>query len=63
MDLKTAAARLPQAGQGARIEGGAASVLAMPLDPARALRSVTVRALANDVVIGLVAATLDRAAP
>lgn len=40
------------------IDGGAATVLEMPLDPARELESLTVRAIANDVVIGLMAVTL-----
>jgi len=40
--------------------GGAATVLDIPLDPAKELKSLTVRALANDVVIGLMAATLAR---
>jgi len=35
-------------------------VLGLALDPAKELRSVKVRALANDVVIGLMAATLER---
>ena len=44
----------------ADIPGGAATVLALPLDPSKELRSLTVRALANEVVIGLLAATLER---
>jgi hypothetical protein len=35
-------------------------VLELALDPAKELKSLTVRALANDVVIGLMAATLVR---
>jgi hypothetical protein len=35
-------------------------VLDLPLDPAKELRSLTVRTLANDVVIGLMALTLER---
>ena len=42
------------------IPGGAATVLALPLDPAKELRSLTVRTLANEVVIGLLAATVER---
>ena len=38
----------------------AATALQLDLDPAKALQSLTVRALANDVVIGLMAATLER---
>ncbi|GAB3836124.1 DUF4450 domain-containing protein [Hymenobacter jeollabukensis] len=42
------------------IDGGAATVLELPLDPKKKLRSLTVRALANDVVIGLMSVTLAR---
>ncbi|OUJ74353.1 glycogen debranching protein [Hymenobacter crusticola] len=42
------------------IEGGAATVLDMPLNPQKKLKSLTVKALANDVVIGLMSATLVR---
>ena len=42
------------------IPGGAATVLDLPLDPGKKLRSLTVRTLANDVVIGLMAVTLVR---
>ncbi|MGB3799256.1 MAG: hypothetical protein WA952_05530, partial [Lewinella sp.] len=42
------------------IDGGAATVLDLPLDPGKALASLTVCTLANDVVIGLLAATLVR---
>ncbi|RYU78560.1 DUF4450 domain-containing protein [Hymenobacter persicinus] len=42
------------------IDGGAATVLSLPLDPKKKLRSLTIRALANDVVIGLLSATLGR---
>ncbi len=42
------------------IDGGAATVLDMPLDPQKTLQSLTVRAIANDVVIGLMAVTLIR---
>jgi hypothetical protein len=47
-------------GQGGKIRGGAASVLVMPLDPSKPLKSLTVKALANDVVIGLMSVTLGR---
>ena len=33
---------------------------ALDLDPAKTLRSLTVRAVATEVVIGLMAVTLDR---
>jgi hypothetical protein len=65
VDLKSAAVQVPDPatfGRASReaIDGGAAMVLQVPLDRSRPLQSVTVRALANDVVIGLMAVTLDR---
>ena len=42
------------------IPGGAATVLDLPLDPSKQLKSLEVRALANDVVIGLMSVTLVR---
>ncbi|MBF9141106.1 DUF4450 domain-containing protein [Hymenobacter properus] len=42
------------------IDGGAATVLELPLDPKKKLKSLTVKALANDVVIGLMSVTLGR---
>jgi hypothetical protein len=42
------------------IEGGAATVLDLPLDVSKELASLTVTAIANDVVIGLMSATLVR---
>jgi hypothetical protein len=47
-------------GGGGRSRGGAATVLDLPLNPAKELKTLTVRTLANDVVIGLMAATLVR---
>jgi hypothetical protein len=64
IDLKTGTVRIldPDTfkGQGRTIPGGAATVLDLPLDPAKDLQSLTVRTLANEVVIGLMAATLAR---
>lgn len=64
IDLKTGIARIPtrdsSRGKGRTIEGGAATVLDVPLDPTRELKSLTVRAIANEVVIGLMGVTLDR---
>jgi hypothetical protein len=64
VDLATGAIRVLDRdtfkGKGGRVPGGAATVLAFDLDPAKELKSLTVRALANDVVIGLMAATLVR---
>ncbi len=41
-----------------RIIGGAATVLDMPLDSNRELQSLTIRAIANEVIIGLMGVTL-----
>lgn len=64
VDLKTGKIRVLDhrtfAGQGRRVDGGAATVLDLTLDPAKSLQSLTVRALANEVVIGLLSATLQR---
>ena len=40
------------------IPGGAAQILTMPLNPAKKLRSLTLRTLSNDIVVGLMAVTL-----
>jgi len=47
-------------GQGSTVPGGAATVLDLPLDPTKELKSLSVRVLANEVVIGLMALTLAR---
>ena len=64
VDLKTGAVRMldgtKSKGQGRLIAGGAATVLGLGLDEDKELKSLTVRALANDVVVGLMAATLER---
>jgi hypothetical protein len=64
IDLKTGRIRREDPvtfkGRGAPIAGGAATVLELTLDPARELRTLTLTALANEVVIGLMAATLVR---
>ncbi len=64
VNLRTAEIRLldpvTAKGKGGRIDGGAATVLDLALDPQKELQSLTVRALANDVVIGLMSATLVR---
>ena len=44
---------------GREIPGGAAQMLSMPLNPKKMLRSLTLRTLSNDVVIGLMAVTLQ----
>ena len=42
------------------IDGGAATVLDMPLNKSKTLKSLTLKTLANDVVIGLISVTLQR---
>ena len=42
------------------IPGGAAQLLCLPLDPKKKVVSMTLRTLSNDVVIGLMAVTLQR---
>ena len=44
---------------GREIPGGAAQMLRMPLDADKKLKSITVQTLSNDVVIGLMAVTLQ----
>lgn len=59
VDLKTGVVRSPEA-RGGKISGGAATVLGLPLDPSKTLQAITIRALAQDVVIGAAGATLVR---
>jgi hypothetical protein len=47
-------------GKGGTVAGGAATALEMAVDPQKELKSLTVRALANEVVIGLMSATVAR---
>ena len=65
IDLKTGTVRLLDVaqfkGQGREVPGGAATVLELALDSSKTLKCLTVRALSNDVVIGLMSATLVRA--
>jgi hypothetical protein len=65
VDLETGTVRIPNRedlarGPNLKIPGGAATVLDLPLDSAKQLKSLTVRALANEVVIGLMGVTLAR---
>lgn len=64
VNLKTGRIRILNAstfkGTGGTVPGGAATVLELPLNPEKELKSLTVRALANEVVIGLMAVTLER---
>ncbi len=45
---------------GREIPGGAAQMLCLPLDARKKLRSLTLRTLSNDVVIGLMGVTLEQ---
>ena len=45
---------------GREIPGGAAQMLKMPLNPKKKLKTITVRTLSNDVVVGLMAITLEK---
>jgi hypothetical protein len=64
VDLKSGIVRVLDVdefkGKGGKVVGGAATVLDMPLNADQELKSVTVRTLANEVVIGLMALTLVR---
>ena len=60
VDLKTGTDRMPVRGRGEQVRGGAATVLDMPLDASKELKSLTVRTMANEVVIGLMSVTLAR---
>lgn len=66
LDLKTGKLRIMDPGdctsRGKQIPGGAATVLDLPLDPGRELKSLTVRALGNETIIGLMAVSLEREA-
>ncbi len=64
VDLRTGKIRVLKMeefkGQGRIVPGGAATVLDVPLDANKELKSLTVRAIANEVVIGLMSLTLQR---
>jgi hypothetical protein len=64
VDLKTGTVRLLKVnefkGKGGVVPGGAATVLDLALNPDKQLKSLTVRTLANEVVVGLMAVTLTR---
>ena len=63
VDLKTGGVRLLDPAhmefKAGKVPGGSATVLDLPLNPNRELKSLTVRALANEVIIGLMSLTLD----
>ncbi len=64
VDLQTGRVRVLEMnsfkGHGGKIAGGAATVLDLPLDASKELRTLTLRARANEVVIGLMSVTLER---
>ena len=64
VDLRTGKIRVLKLdefkGQGRVVPGGAATVLDLALDAGKELKSLTVRALANEVVVGLMSLTLQR---
>ncbi|MFT3997148.1 MAG: DUF4450 domain-containing protein [Asticcacaulis sp.] len=65
LDLKTGKVTVPGPDTKGRrdrekIDGGAASVLYLDLDPSKTLQSLSVRAVANEVVVGLMAVSLER---
>jgi hypothetical protein len=64
VDLQTGTVRIVDLmdfkGKGKKVKGGAATVLDLPLRSDKPLRSLTLRTLANEVVIGLMSATLKR---
>ncbi len=64
VDLRTGRVRILEShsfkGRGGKVPGGAATVLDLPLNGEKELRSLTVHALANEVVIGLMSVTLAR---
>lgn len=47
-------------GKGGKVDGGAATLLDIPLDPAKDLQFVKVQAIANEVIIGIMSVTLVR---
>ena len=64
LDLKTGTLRLMDASQfksrSQNIPGGTATILDLPLNPDKELRSITLHSIANDAIIGLMAASLAR---
>ena len=47
-------------GTGGKVSGGAATVLDIPLRSDSEMKSVTVRAVANEVIMGLMSLTVAR---
>ena len=67
LDLKTAQLRISEprdfSKRSATIAGGAATILDLELDPTKTLRNLHLEADANDVVIGILSLSLQRAHP
>jgi Domain of unknown function (DUF4450) len=67
VNLKTGQLRIPLLAdciiKNQIIPGGAATVLDLPLNPAKELRSLTLRTFGNELIIGLMAVTLAREKP
>jgi hypothetical protein len=67
LDLKTAALRVMDStgcrSRGKIIPGGAATLFDLSLDPAKELKSITLRTTGNEVIIGLMAVTIARELP
>jgi hypothetical protein len=65
VDLRTGQTRILDPvtfhGKGRMVPGGAATILHLPLDPAKQLASLQVQAELYGIVVGLLAATLERA--
>lgn len=61
MSLRTGEIYRPQAAKlNQKTDGGAANLIAIPLNPKKSLRSLTLETLSNDVVIGILKADLER---
>ena len=60
IDLGTGKIRIPVKGKGGKVPGGAATVLDIPLDQRKQVKSLKIRTITNEVVIGLMAATMVR---
>src|SRR5690606_3253620 len=42
------------------VDGGAAQILDLPLDSSKKLKNITLKTIANEVVVGLMSVTLER---
>ncbi len=64
LDLKSGTFRMIETtafrGKGGPVPGGAATVLDLPLDPRKELKSLTLKTTGNEVIIGLMSLTLAR---